>query len=403
MAEFYSRADRDRMAQGLDPLPNSTLTVEDYKDILALAMEEAKGQCRAGSLIGNVEIKDMGNVHAGLTSSNRGADGKLTGKYDVSIDWSDGFQARLGDPGDGKAYFSQRLTSVFHEFRHVEQHGMVAGGLPVKTKEDMEVATQMVVNSMYPSLYSRGYENTISEVDADTYGVQDALAFVDRHPELKERYGFDFRKEIMRTDEYDVLPDATQLKSRPEDLVTGMMRYRRQVYSDPWKPLSNGRTPNPVRQGSSEEVFLRHLEETRGVGMEQLERMDNDERNVLLIQNAMEVMGNDAYKGRIASNIRAYSNNPILSDRYDVVLRDFNDEHGQVIESQEDRVLEFDAAAPVFDTAGFVRYRTGQAQVGGASAVESAMAAKRNREILSRFGHLLDTRQDTSDLHFDAV
>lgn len=240
MAEWYSRADRERMAQGLDPLPRSTLTIEDYKDILELAMQEARDGCQAQGLIGDVAVKDMGNVHAGLTSSNRGLDGKLTGKYDVSVDWSEKFRNNLADPGTGTARFAQRLTAVYHEFRHVEQHGMVHGAMPIKTKEDMEVATQMVVNSMYPSLYSRGYENTISEVDADVYGIQGALAFVDRHPELKERYGFDFRKEIMRTDEYDVLPDETQLQSRPEDLLSGMMCYRRHVYSDPWVEVGEG-------------------------------------------------------------------------------------------------------------------------------------------------------------------
>lgn len=395
MAEWYSRADRERMAQGLDPLPRSTLTIEDYKDILGLAMQEARDGCRAQGLIGDVAVKDMGNVHAGLTSSNRDLDGKLTGRYDVSVDWSEKFRNNLADPGTGTARFAQRLTAVYHEFRHVEQHGMVHGDMPIKTKEDMEVATQMVVNSMYPSLYSRGYENTISEVDADVYGIQGALAFVDRHPELKERYGFDFRKEIMRTDEYDVLPDETQLKSRSEDLLSGMMRYRRHVYSDPWVEVSEGRQVNVVKPGSTEDVFLSHLQEKKGISMADLEGMTNDDRNVLLLENAMEVINDPAYRGKVASNIRALASNPVLQDRYDVALQNYNDAYSAAMDSQGDRLMD-KADLPVFNIDDYVRSRAE-----ASTASPTSTYAVRTREIQSRWGDLTGARVAENDLGLD--
>lgn len=323
MAEFYSRADRARMAQGLDPLPHSDLTPEDYKDLIAFALDEAVGNCPAKNLIASSEVCDLRGKQAGVTKAGIDEDGNLTGRYTIKIDWGYKMNDRASDKTDGKAYVAQRLTSVFHEVRHVEQKAMLIGLLPVEARIDKEIVTQATVNALYPGVYRRGYRNTVTEVDADVSGLGGALAFFDAHPELKTRYGFDFRKEIMRTDEYDVLEDTHQMtEATPEDLLAGMKAYRDGVYGDPWTDKRTS-TFSESETGASEAALMEHLRDAYGIGWEDLEAMDNDERNVLLIRNAMEAFDEPGFA--IAPNLRSYRDGIVMENRYDEELRDEND------------------------------------------------------------------------------
>lgn len=339
MAEFYSRADRERMAQGLDPLPQSTLTPDDYKDLMQFALDEAVANSPARDMISSASVGDLSGRYAGVTTANKDADGKSTGMYDVTVDWGSTMQAQAASERDGQAYVSQRLSTVFHEVHHVEQKAMMAGVLPVETKTDKEVVTQMTVNDLYPTAYRRGYGNTISEVDADVAGLEGALAFFDAHPELKDRYGFDFRKEIMRTDEYDVLEDTHQVTdATPEELLDGMRNYRDGVYDDPWLAEDANRVVPGQGMGTSETSFMAHLQEVHGVDWAQLEAMDNDERNVLLIQNAMETMDSPEYK--VASNLRAYKDGVVMTSRYDEEIRNENNLIDLISQNGEIEIIE---------------------------------------------------------------
>ena len=325
MAQWYSRADRERMAQGLPPQEHSALTVEDYRDLVEFALEEAVERSPAKDLIGSARVGDLGGKYAGVTQN----DGNAAGKYAVTVDWGDEMQSRAADPKDGPAYVAQRFTSAFHEVRHVEQRALMSGILPIGNRLDMEVATQMTVNDLYPTVYGRGYGNTVTEVDADVAGVEGALAFFDAHPEIKERYGFDFRKEIMRTDEYDVLEDRYQVtRATPEELLSGMQRYRDGVYEDPWKADRAGLDHDVSRMGKLERALMEHLEDVHGVTWDDLEKMPNDERNVLLIQNAVEAIDDPDIK--LGYDMKAFREGPVMEGRLDEVIRDENEMLGLV-------------------------------------------------------------------------
>lgn len=323
MAEWYSRADRERMAQGLPPLEHSTLTVDDYRDLVEFALSEAVEESPAKELVGSAKMGDMGGVHAGLTQQETDAQGKPTGKYALTIDWSGKMQAQAADPKNGPAYVTHRIMSAFHEVRHVEQKALMSGVMPIENRTDMEVATQMTVNALYPTAYKRGYCNTVTEIDADVNGAEGALAFFDRHPEIKERYGFDMRKQMMRLDEYDVLEDKYQLtKATPEELIAGMKSYRDSAYDDPWKKDGTEKTPDLNKMNGLERKLMERLESESGVTWADLEAMNNDERNVLLIQNAMDAI--DDPDKKLGYNMKSYREGPVMTGRLDEVLRDEN-------------------------------------------------------------------------------
>lgn len=317
---FYSKADQEALDRG-EPLPEKgTLTPEDYKALLELALSEAVEGSSAKDLISQAGITDYYGQYAGLTTAEVGQDGKLTGKYTVGVDWGTRMEARVMDPKYGMAYAAQRFSTVFHEVRHVEQKAMMRGDLQPGDKLDAEIVTQMTVNDLYPSVYKRGYGNTISEVDADVEGLRGAVAFFDRHPEIKDRYGFDFRKEIMLTDEYDLLEDKFQVtEATPEDLLKEMETFRGNIYDDAWLPegertLSmDGATYGELTK--SEKTLMENLEETRGITFEDLEGMTNDQRNVLLIDNAKSVI-EDPNK-RIAPNLEEYADGIVMETRCD--------------------------------------------------------------------------------------
>lgn len=323
MAEWYSRADRERMAQGLEPLEHSELTEEDYRDLLEFALNEAVAQSPAKEKIASAKVGDLNGKYAGVTTGAKDAKGNLTDQYDITIDWGDTIQGRISDEKNGQAYAAQRFSTVFHEVRHIEQRALLDGTLPVDSRLERELVTQMTINDLYPSVYTRGYRNTISEVDADAAGLEGALAFFDAHPEISERYGFDFRKQIMRTDEYDLLEDHYQVtEAEPEELLTAMQDYRDSVYDDPWVVDADHTAPDPASMGITETTLMNHLVDTYGVTWSDLEMMGNDERNVLLIENMMSTM--DEPGAKIAPNLMAYRDGVVATTRYDEIIRDEN-------------------------------------------------------------------------------
>lgn len=304
-------------------MEHSALTVEDYRDLVAFALREAVERSPAKDLVGSAQIGDLDGQYAAVTRDERDAEGKQTGKYAITVDWGKKMQAQAADPRDGRAYIAHRFTSAFHEVRHVEQRALAFGVLPMTDRLDMEVAVQTVVNDLYPTAFKRGYSNTVTEVDADVEGLEGALAFFDNHPEIKSRYGFDFRKEIMRIDEYDVLEDRYQVtKAVPEELLSGMKAYRDGVYDDIWKADRTGLDHDASKMGSLERMLMEHLEETHGTTWDELEKMDNDERNVLLIQNALEAIDNPSVK--LGYNMKPYRDGPVMSGRLDEAIRDEN-------------------------------------------------------------------------------
>lgn len=133
-------------------------------------------------------------------------------------------------------------------------------------------------------------------------------------------YGFDFRKQIMHVDEYDVLEDGYQLtRATPEELAAGMEDYRDGVYDDPWEEDETAIGPFLL---GTEGMLMEHLQSKHGVSWEDLEEMDNDERNVLLIQNAIEAIDDpDVDLGRDMSE---YRSGPVMADRLDEAIRDEN-------------------------------------------------------------------------------
>jgi len=330
MAEkFVSKADQAAIDAG-KPLPKTgTLTPEDYKAMIEMALAEAVEESPAKDMISKTQIMDMKGQYAGLTSSDIGPDGKRTGTYSVSVDWGKNMERRCQDERDGMAYAAQRFSTVFHEVRHVEQKALLNGDLDPSSKLDMELVTQMTVNDLYPSVYERGYRNTISEVDADVEGLEGALAFFDRHPEIKERYGFDFRKEILRTDEYDLMDDKKQVDGTGtiDELLESMKAFRAEQYEAGWTedkgPTINASSNQTLSataisygaKTNSEGVLMENLVLNHGVSFEDLEGMSNDERNVLLIDNAKEVI-EDPDK-RIASNLEEYKDGVVMTTRCD--------------------------------------------------------------------------------------
>lgn len=333
MEQWYSMADRKRMEQGLPPMEHSELTVEDYRDLVEFALKEAVERSPAKDLVGSAKVGDLtGSAQAGkqketyaaVTRAEYDAEGRQTGKYAITVDWGREMQAQAADPRKGRAYIAHRFTSAFHEVRHVEQRALASGVLPVTNRLDMEVATQTTVNDLYPTSFKRGYSNVVTEVDADVAGVEGALAFFDAHPEIKERYGFDFRKEIMRIDEYDVLEDRYQVtKATPEELVAGMKAYRDGVYYDPWKEDRAGLDHDVSRMGDLERTLMERLKDAHGTTWDDLEKMDNDERNVLLIQNALEAIDDPDVK--LGYNMKPYREGPVMEGRLDEVIRDENE------------------------------------------------------------------------------
>lgn len=323
MAQWYSRADRERMAQGLPPMEHSELTAEDYRDLLAFALEEAVEQSPAKDLVGSAQVGNLDGKYAAVTRAETDEKGRQTGKYTITVDWGAQMQARMADPGKGAAYVAHRLTSVYHEARHVEQKALASGILPVTGTLDMELATQTVVNNLYPTVFVRGYGNAITEVDSDVEGLEGALAFSDAHPELKERYGFDFRKLIMRFNEYDVLEDRFQFtEAEPEDLLAGMEEYRDRAYGEPWKDDRAEMDHDPDKMTQWERVLLERLEDVYGVTWDDLGRMSGAERNVLLVRNAMEAI--DDPDVDLGCNAKAIREGPVMSGRLDEAARDEN-------------------------------------------------------------------------------
>lgn len=323
MEQWYSKADRERIAQGLPPLEHSKLTEEDYRDLVEFALKEAVEQSPAKDLVGSAQVGDLEGKHAAVTRTETDAEGKQTGKYAITVDWGTKMQAQAADPKDGRAYIAHRFTSAFHEVRHAEQRALAFGVLPVTDKLDMEVAVQTTVNDLYPTAFNRGYSNTVTEVDADVEGLEGALEFFDDHPEIKSRYGFDFRKEIMRIDEYDVLEDRYQVtKATPEELLSGMKAYRDGVYDDPWKADRAGLDHDVSKMGKLERMLMEHLEEVHGTTWDDLEKMGYDERNVLLIQNALEAIDDPDFK--LGYNMKPYREGPVMSGRLDEAIRDEN-------------------------------------------------------------------------------
>lgn len=319
---FYSKEDQALLAAG-KPLPEKgTLTPADYKAMLQMAMDYAVENSPAKDMIAGTSMMDSQGRYYGVTQSEIGPDQKLTGNYKITLDWGNKIEGQVLDPEYGMAYAAQRFSTAFHEVRHVEQRAMIAGNIDPETKLDRELVTQMTVNDLYPSIYYRGYKNTVSEVDADCEGLRGALEFFDAHPEIKERYGFDFRKEIMLTDEYNLLEDQWQVTdAMPEDMLEAMDGYREGVYNDPWQ---DGRTfeDSAATPGKSEQTLLDRLQETQGLTREDLEGMDNDERNVILIENAIDVI--DDENTRIASNLEEYRTGIVMTTRCDEYLREEN-------------------------------------------------------------------------------
>ncbi|WP_304973830.1 hypothetical protein [uncultured Alistipes sp.] len=338
MSEWYSRADRERMAQGLPPQEHSALTEEDYKDLLELALKEAVDRSPAKDLVGTAKVCDLGEKLGGCTRNELDAEGNPTGKYDIEVNWGDKMRELAADPEKGPSHMAHLATAAFHEVRHVEQMAMTSGDLPIKDRRDMEIATQTTVNDLYPTLYKRGYGNTVTEVDANVEGLEGALAFFDAHPGIKSRYGFDFREAIMQVDVYDVLEDGYQLtEATPEDLVAAMKAYRDVVYDDPWKPDRPRSEPVTLSFLGAEYTFMLHLNREHGIEWADLEKMDNDERNVLLIQNAIEVIDDPDARlvqrdARLVYDMSDYRAGPVMSGRLDVAIRDENDMKDQVQE-----------------------------------------------------------------------
>lgn len=361
---WYSRADREALAQG-KPLPDppAPLTKEDYEDLLNLALREAVENSPAKDLFGSASVadlsKDYGNdgqnhdaagrsakVPAGVTRTSRAPKDATAGKYDVVIDWGRSIQDKVMDPKDGRAYLAQRFSTVFHEVHHVEQRAMVDGvytmdeyidrrledyaagkgiGRDQISKADerretekaamlyKEVVTQSLLNRLYPGMYARTYRTDVVEVDADTDGLRGAIAFFDRHPEIKSRYRFDYDKQIMRTDEYNLMEDRYQVtKGTPEEMLALMDGFRADVYGTP--AASKGSSGLSQSPGTSEATFRSKW--LPGMTAEDLAGLTADERNTRLVEAALEAInGPDA--GRISSSLRAYADHPALKERWD--------------------------------------------------------------------------------------
>ena len=405
MAEWYSRADRARMAKGLPPAESSVLTSEDYQDLLRMALDEAVAASPAKDLVASASIHELAGRQLGLTEPEKGADGKATGKYAIAIDWSARMDLAAGQAGKDQSLLAQSFTSVFHEVRHVEQKAMAAGAIQPSSESDMAVATQAAVTDLYPSLYQRGYETNVLEVDADVAGLAGALAFFDSHPEIRARYGFDFRKEAMRRDEYGVLADRSG--ATPEDLLSGMVEYRDGVYASPWKPLKEGQALAMPTEGSGEALYMANLEEKYGVTRADLEGMDNDERNVLLLQSAIEVLDTPGLKA--GPTTAMHREGSAMSYRYDMLLRDLRDAGERLPEevfSDLDAFVDRYNAAKEANATGLSRaydaesktlgsvFAAATAEIpsggrGSSSQARSSAAKSRAEEAKALFGHIM--------------
>lgn len=361
---WYSRADKEALAQG-KPLPDppSPLTKEDYEDLLNLALREAVENSPAKDLFGSASVADLSpdynadgqnydaagrrvKVPAGVTRESRAPEDAAAGKYDVVIDWSRATQDKVMEPKDGQAYLAQRFSTIFHEVHHVEQKAMVAGSYTMdeyvdKRLEDYaagkgiskdqisgfakrqetekatmlykEVVTQSLLNRLYPGMYARTYHTDIVEVDADTEGLRGAMAFFDRHPEIKSRYGFNYDKQIMRTDEYNLMEDRYQVtKAKPEEMLALMDRFRDCVYGTP--AVEKGSSVLSQSPGTSETTFRSKW--PSGTTAEDMAGLTADERNTRLVEAALKAI-NDPNASRISSSLRAYADHPALRERWD--------------------------------------------------------------------------------------
>lgn len=315
MGEWYSRADRERMAMGLDPLPHSELTAEDYAELLQMAMGEALADSPASGLVSRMELSDLsdqGQGLSGLTRPEFDSNDEATGRYEIDIGWSKQDMAWASDPAYAKAYMATKFSSVFHEVRHVEQNAMVSGDLDVTSKADMQVATQMTVNRLYPSLYTRSYSTDISEVDADVSGIEGARAFFAAHPELKGRYGFDFEAEMAKTDEYGVLDGKG---GSLDDLLDGMKEHRDDIYDEK-------RTPEARSSPSGgEELFLDRLRSRYGITVPDLDGMDNDDRNVALLRAAKDVLDDPSNQSVMGNSMRMIKDSSVMRLDYGGALQ----------------------------------------------------------------------------------
>ena len=368
VSTWYSKADREYMAAhgGQLPAKAAPLTEEDYKELLELALKEAVEQSPAKDLVGTASVKDLQGKYAGVTTTAADPAAAKAGKYDVSIDWGSSIREKVMDPADGQAYLAQRFSTVFHEVQHVEQKAMTNGdftmeayveqrldayskehGLPREFMPqeliDREteqgglrykaIVTQSVVNSMYPSMYARSYKTAITEVDADVEGLRGAIEFFDRHPEIKNRYGFNYDKQIMRTDEYDLLENTYQVtKAKPEELLSLMDGYCDQVYES--MLAKEGASSLSQTPGRSEQVFLDQIKSGYDFSVEDLNSLSNDERNVILMEGARDVLLDPANQSRIASNIYAYKDHVAVTEDWAMDLYDAKIERAREREAQ---------------------------------------------------------------------
>lgn len=157
------------------------------------------------------------------------------------------------------------------------------------------------------------YHTDIVEVDADTEGLRGAMAFFDRHPEIKSRYGFNYDKQIMRTDEYDLMEDRYQVtKAKPEEMLALMDRFRDCVYGTP--AIEKGSSVLSQSPGTSETTFRSKW--PSGTTAEDMAGLTADERNTRLVEAALAAI-NDPNAGRISSSLRAYADHPALRERWD--------------------------------------------------------------------------------------
>lgn len=109
----------------------------------------------------------------------------------------------------------------------------------------------------------------------------------------------------------------------------------------------------------------------------------------------MEVINDPAYRGKVASNIRALASNPVLQDRYDVALQNYNDAYAAVMDSQGDNLMD-KADLPAFDVDTYIK---SCAKTAGASPVNAYAA--RTREIQARWGDLLERLAAGQGFGFD--
>ncbi len=109
----------------------------------------------------------------------------------------------------------------------------------------------------------------------------------------------------------------------------------------------------------------------------------------------MEVINDPAYRGNVASNIRALASNPVLQDRYDVALQNYNDAYAAAMDSQGDNLMD-KADLPVFNIDDYVR-----SCAEASTASPASTYAARTREIQSRWGDLIGARVAENDLGLD--